>query len=554
MLSALNRTNLARRYLYASIAVALVPLLLVAAAYDRYSKQLIDTVFESRVSGDLDAVAVQMNSTLNVQIHRLENIVDLAATASFFQDVQGPIDQSLLDFLLLEAESSDVYAIELSDARDLPLASLPLTGAEWLPASPTTPLVTQDGTDVIGPVLGGDTLPGWFLLRRPVVLDHVKVGSVALRMRLASLTELMAPLAESGVFRPRLSVFDRLHLSATATPLQATPVSLRSDHIIPGWRIDLVPLNHNLTAPRQQLRLMLLAAAVALAVVLGALFVQMSRRLDRHLRPLKDGAEAVARGDFDTAIDDTAPGELGAVAQAFNSMRRQLRGMINSRVESERRAALGNLAAGFAHEIRNPLATVNAAIYGLRSGETETERLAMYREISDEVARMDETIEEFLNYARPSPPQPEPVTVGDVFASMRRLTAAQLSQAGVTLNLSGESNLSLLIDPAHLRQILLNLILNAAQALPDGGTVTLSAYRSQAQVRLEVSDDGVGMDEATRAQVLQPFFSQRSGGTGLGLPITAELVRSNGGDLTVLSELGVGTHMIMNFPHNEATP
>jgi len=526
----------------------------VAAIYDRYSKQLIDTLFESRIEGDLDSVAAHMNSVLAGQINRLENIVDLADTASFFRARPAPITDHLLDFLLLEAESADVYAIALYDAQDAFVTAVPVTGVSWQPPATTTPLVMHDGTEVLGPILPSDAQPGWFLLRRPVVVNQIKLGSVALRMRLASLTEQMGALSEPGVFLPQLTVFDRLYLSPAGTVAERGPVLQRSKPVLPGWRVDMVSVDEHLGAPRQRLRTVLLGIAAVLAVMLSVLFIKMSKRLDSDLKPLKAGAEAVARGDFRTRIDEDGPGELGTLARAFNAMRRQLRGMINSRVDSERRAALGNMAAGIAHEIRNPLATVNTALYGLRAKEVEPERLDMYEEIADEIARVDATISEFLNYARPSPPAPAWVKVRDVFESLRTLTAAQLLENGVTLNLTGESGLHLRVDPAHLRQILLNLILNACDALPQGGTITLCVYRDGQAVVVDVADNGVGMDDETRAHILQPFFTTHAGGTGLGLPMTAELVRSNGGELQIRSALGAGTQVTMTFRGQEEAP
>ncbi len=547
MLNALMRADIARRYFYATVVAALIPLITVAALYDRYYKQLIDTVFESRVEGDLGSAAARMNSFIAGQINRLENIVDIPDTASFFKERPAQIGVQLFDFLLLEAESADVYSIELLDLDDSVIAAVPAVGTVSAKPSTTTPFVLHGGAEIIGPVLPDEARPGWFMIRMPVLVNQEKLGSVALRMRLASLTEQMAPLSGPGIFSPQLTVFERLRVGATGT--SATPARLiqRSQQILPGWHIDLVSTGQSLSDPLQRLRAVLFVVSVILAVSLSALFLQMSRRLSSYLSPLKEGAEAVSHGDFSTEVPENAPGELGSLARAFNAMRRQLRNMINSRVEIERRAALGNLAAGIAHEIRNPLATINTAVYGLKTGERDPERLEMYEEVSDEIARVDQTIDEFLNYARPSPPQQVNIRVRDVFQSLRRLTTAQLLEHGVTLNLTGESGLCLFVDPAHLRQILLNLILNSLDALPDGGTITLRVYRDGDSTVLDVMDNGVGMDAETRANILQPFFTTRAGGTGLGLPVTVELVRSNGGVLSVESALGSGTRVTLTF-------
>lgn len=547
----LKRTNLARRYLIATLFAALVPLILVSFLYDRYSKQLIDKIFESRIEGNLDSVAAQMNSFLIGQINRLENIVDLPDAAQFFVNPSEPLEDRLLDFLLLEAESANVYAIEFFDIDGHQIASVPAAITSSDPQKTTTPQVMLSGTEVIGPILATDDRPGWFLLRQPIFLDQLKLGSVALRMRLTSLTEQMAPLYEPDLFEPQLTVFNRLRLSPTGRVRDEGQLVQRSRSILPGWHIDLNSSAHILNQSGQNLRLGLLGVAVLLAVIISALFLQLSRRLSSYLLPFKAGAEAIARGDFSSQISENAPGELGSLAQAFNSMRQQLRGMINSRVEIERRGALGNMATGIAHEIRNPLAIVNSALFGLKSGEKSQERIEMYEVISDEIARVDNTIGEFLIYARPNPPCSQMVRVRDVFASLKTLTASQLLEKNVALNLSGEAGLRLMIDAGHLRQILLNLILNALEVLPQDGNITLRVYRDKNGVVLDVTDNGTGMEPDVLAHCLQPFFTQRPGGTGLGLPITAELVRSNGGTLSIQSALGSGTCISMYFEQGQ---
>lgn len=549
----LKRTNLARRYLIATLFAALVPLILVSFLYDRYSKQLIDKIFESRIEGNLDSVAAQMNSFLIGQINRLENIVDLPDAAQFFVNPSEPLEDRLLDFLLLEAESANVYAIEFFDVDGHQIASVPAAITSSDPQKTTTPQVMLSGTEVIGPILATDDRPGWFLLRQPIFLDQLKLGSVALRMRLTSLTEQMAPLYEPDLFEPQLTVFNRLRLSPTGRVRDEGQLVQRSRSILPGWHIDLNSSAHILNQSGQNLRLGLLGVAVLLAVIISALFLQLSRRLSSYLLPLKIGAEAIARGDFSSQISENAPGELGSLAQAFNSMRQQLRGMINSRVEIERRGALGNMATGIAHEIRNPLAIVNSALFGLKSGEKSQERIEMYEVISDEIARVDNTIGEFLIYARPNPPCSQMVRVRDVFASLKTLTSSQLLEKNAALNLSGEAGLRLMIDAGHLRQILLNLILNALEVLPQDGNITLRVYRDKNGVVLDVTDNGTGMEPDVLAHCLQPFFTQRPGGTGLGLPITVELVRSNGGTLSIQSALGSGTCISMYFEQGQET-
>lgn len=544
-----SRNNLARRYMYAALCAALIPMLIMSVLYDRYAADLLQRISVSRVKGETEAVAARMSSFLAGQINRLENIVDLPATAAFLRTTpDAPMDDSYYDFLLLETEPPEVYDIELLDRDETVIATAPAGAHPPIEIPPTAPFVTFAGADVIGPILPRNKRPGWLLIRMPVRVNHETLGYVVMRIRLASLTEQMAPLILPGIHHPRLVVFDRLAVAATGGPAPQGEVLQRSTPLVPGWRVELVTTAGRPDAPRQSLRLTLLLLTLLLALLMGALFVQMSRRLSGYLRPLKTSAEAVSRGDFSTNVPEDGPGELGSLASAFNHMRRQLRGMINSRVDMERRGALGDMAAGIAHEVRNPLATVATTIYGLKRGEADPKRVMMYDEISDEIERVDRTIEAFLKYARPAAPVMSRVAVREVFRSIRTLTAARLMERNVTMNLAGDSRLEFEIDPTNLRQILLNLVLNAVEAMPDGGTISLTVLRQDGGVVLTVTDTGTGMDEETAQKIMRPFFTTRSGGTGLGLPVTAELVRNNGGTMQIDSAPGRGTTITLTFP------
>ncbi|WP_194269239.1 sensor histidine kinase [Tritonibacter litoralis] len=534
--------------MFAALVAAIVPLLVIAFLYDRYSVRLIDTISRSRTEGEVQAVAVRMGSFLRAQLNRLENIADLPETAQFLASDHPVMSDTLYDFLLLEADSPDVYAIELYSMEERLLATVPQTQSPPPVQDATTPFVSFEQADVIGPVLPPNGLPGWFMIRLPVSVNRAELGYVVMRLRLNSLTEKMGPLILTGIKSPQLVVFDRIHLNAAGHRVAAGSVLHSSNPILPGWHLDLVALTDKLNDRRQALRLTLLILSFALVLALGLLFFQLSNRLTGYLRPLKEGADALSRGDFSANVPENGPGELGSLARAFNHMRRHLRDMINSRVDIERRAALGNMAAGIAHEVRNPLATIAATVYGLKRGETSPERVEMYDEMSGEIERVDRAIEEFLKYARPSTPKREPVLVRDTFRGLRTLTSAQVLERNITLNLGGDSQLELMIDPAHLRQILLNLILNAIQAVPDGGLISLKVLHLCGATVLTVEDNGAGMDGATLDKVMRPFFTTRSGGSGLGLAVTAELTRANGGYIHIDSTPGTGTTVTLTFP------
>ena len=545
-----RRLNLARRYIWGALVAALIPLAIIASLYDRYSANLLNNLITNRVDAGLEATAAKLNNFMAVQVNRLENIVDLPDTTTFFlSHEESSVSQLLSDFLRIETESPDIYAIEFSDINGNILQTIPETRTRAKPEGYNTlPLIQHGAVEVLGPVLPSGGRPGWFLISMPVKSNQETIGIVSLRMRLASLSEQTASLVEPDVYQPHILVFDRIRLSAVGTAAEPAIEVAKSRQFFPGWKIQLVKGRDIFREPRTSIRYLLLVAAAASALGLVYLFFTMSERLSRYLQPLSEGARAIANGNFNLSVSEDAPGELGILARSYNQMREQLGKLIDSRVDVERRAALGNMAAGIAHEIRNPLTTVSTTVHGLKRSEQDPERQQMFDVISSEIARVDSTIGEFLNYARPSEPDKEQVAINEILRSIKVLVATMGHEKAVVVNISGQSNLMLHIDQAHLRQILLNLALNAIEAMPDGGHLTMRAYRDNGNGVLVVADDGKGIDEDTKAKILRPFFTTKTGGSGLGLSITNQLVEANGGTMLIESEEGVGTTITIEFP------
>ncbi len=234
--------------------------------------------------------------------------------------------------------------------------------------------------------------------------------------------------------------------------------------------------------------------------------------------------------------------KLGAV---FTSLDRQ-----SQMRRQEHLAALGQLAAGLAHEIRNPLGAIWGAVQVLESPEardlTEDERADFFRIVAQEVHRMNRVVLDFLEYARPAVERAEPMELGETCARMLPLLQGAAAPVGVTLERPGEP-LVVHMDQDKLRQILLNLVLNAKDALeaaglpgdaPEPPKISLRAACRGDEVLLEVVDEGGGIPPEALARVFEPFFTTKEKGTGLGLPICARLMEASGGRLELASEGG----------------
>lgn len=218
----------------------------------------------------------------------------------------------------------------------------------------------------------------------------------------------------------------------------------------------------------------------------------------------------------------------------------------------EKLASLGVLSAGIAHEIRNPLTAVKARLFTLaKAVPRDTAAAEDVAVINSEVDRLERIVRDFLRFARP----PEPVfTALDPVAELRRvrdLVAPQYAATGVRFELDESPAPAVRADAEQLQQALLNLVQNAAEAMPQGGTVGLAATAVAGRrpaVQLRVSDTGPGIAPEAQARLFDPFFTTKTAGTGLGLSLTARIVEKHGGAIRFETVAGRGTAFILVLP------
>ena len=222
----------------------------------------------------------------------------------------------------------------------------------------------------------------------------------------------------------------------------------------------------------------------------------------------------------------------------------------------DRLAAMGELASGVAHEIRNPLNAIAMSVKRLRAefrlkDETVSER-AELDELLDvlegETRRIDSTVQQFLDYARPRPLAPRPVDVDRLLAEVGEATRALAGSRGVSLEVEPTSLGGATLDPDQIRQVLDNLLRNAIEATPDGGVVTLAARRLGGGGVITVSDTGAGIEPDHLPRIFDLYFTTKPEGTGVGLAVTHQIVTAHGGALDVESRPGEGTRMIVRLP------
>jgi len=236
----------------------------------------------------------------------------------------------------------------------------------------------------------------------------------------------------------------------------------------------------------------------------------------------------------------------------------QMKRMEQQLIRADRLAAIGELSARIAHEIRNPLASISGSVQLIAQGDRiEAADRKLLDIVMRETDRLNELINDFLNYARPSEPMKIPVLLKQLIQDMASLLAADPRFNNVTIRNNCLEQLTLPVDRDQMRQVFLNLFLNAAEAMPSGGTIKIDArmgenvedgITSGEKVKIVVADNGSGMTGDDVKKVFEPFFTTKSGGTGLGLATVYRIIESHGGTILVDSAIEAGTTFTMFLP------
>ncbi|MBK7934220.1 MAG: HAMP domain-containing protein [Acidobacteria bacterium] len=284
------------------------------------------------------------------------------------------------------------------------------------------------------------------------------------------------------------------------------------------------------------------------------------RTISRPLQRITLAAVEVTKGAYGTEVDlRKSNDEIGLLADSFNEMSRKMRadidelGRLNEQlVRTEKLAAMGTLAAGVAHEVNNPLASISSLVQIMRAAEGHSdetrERLNL---ISAQIERIGQVTRDMTNFARSRPAARGEIEINTVIDTALRL--ASFDKAFATLDIerrTAEDLPAIHADEDQLQQVFLNLFLNARDAMPDGGTLTINVTGTETEVTVEVADDGTGIDSDDVNQVFDPFFTTKptGKGTGLGLAVCYGIVTAHGGRIEHRNNIPTGSIFTVSLP------
>ena len=288
--------------------------------------------------------------------------------------------------------------------------------------------------------------------------------------------------------------------------------------------------------------------------------VAVSRKFTAPLEVLSAAVRKVAKGNFDINVDIKSRDEIGQLSNSFNNMadelmerERSLKRAQLALVQSEKMAAVGTLSAGLAHEVKNPLSAVLGYAQLSKRKLSQPDVIKGYLDtIESETRRCNEIIGNLMTFSRSEKGEFTDVTINDVVEKSVGIVEHQLGLNNVHIKMELAADIPEIIgNPNQLQQVLMNLAINAQQAMgPDGGTVDIGTYSDGKNVYISVSDTGPGISEELAEKIFEPFFTTKAAGegTGLGLSVTYGIIKDHDGDIRVERAEDGGARFVIELP------
>ena len=313
---------------------------------------------------------------------------------------------------------------------------------------------------------------------------------------------------------------------------------------------------------------LLLYGAVIILVSGAAVSLHLAQSIEIPIRKLKDSAQRIALGDLSVEIDIAGDDEIASLCRSFNSMQIILKNVLESLdgslkelqekqsllVRAEKLAAIGVFASGLAHEINNPLTSVLTFSNLLLEKMPEDDpRREMLRIMSRETIRARNIVKQLLSFAKDAAINPSLFDVNAVIRETVDALTLQETLEGITVKLQLSENIpSLHADPLQIEEVLWNMLMNAAQAIKPPGSITVLTRKTAPGIDIVISDTGEGIPEESLDKIFDPFYTTKgTGGTGLGLAVSYDIIKKHGGDIEVTSKVNEGTTFTIKLPIDE---
>lgn len=580
-------------------AVAWTVLIRVRLVFEKHDQEeaalfvsQFQRAFQQQSKETADAVA-RLAATEHARSMAFE-IVQSGDAAPYVTEAQAMAQNAQLDFLEIIGPDSNVVSSAQWPARfgySEPSSSLTTQSAflkqENLPddsiALGLFALRSIPGAEPPVKLLGGRKLDQGFLADLPAVqgmsvglytdvansASSVGGGQPAAAFDPARLVGVSGPLAGAPRYaaliqRARnsgqqissiLYLGDRREsVNVTAIPLQNSSGQVLAVLVVSFSRAAMVEAQQHI----RNIAYGVAAAGIFLSIVFS---LWIAARVSRPIEELAQAAQAVAAGDWETRVHVGGRDEVSVLAESFNHMTEQLTSQRERLIQTERVAAWRELARRLAHELKNPLFPLQLTVENLvRARALSAEEFdEVFREstatLGMEIANLKKIIGRFSDFSKMPKPELERIDAKDVIERLRALYDGPAQQKEGKIHLEthvAQEIMPLLADPELIHRALSNLVLNAMDAMPEGGTLTVSARPSGDKIELSVADTGEGLTPEECERLFTPYYTTKQHGTGLGLAIVQSVITDHAGTITVESRHGGGARFIITLPRADA--
>ncbi len=300
------------------------------------------------------------------------------------------------------------------------------------------------------------------------------------------------------------------------------------------------------------IRNLIIMLTIAVTMVGSVLSFSLSRLITKPLYTLMDFTHSLSRGEFGRKIDIRSKDEVGELSSTFNNLsceldayRKKMEESYKQMLRAEKLTALGRLSAGLAHEIRNPLTSIKVLFQAFKDNPALTKE--DMKVVLSATEQMDDLLTRFLRFARSDEFNLSDVYINSVIKQVINLAQFQIKNQSINVVLNLSKLPPIKADRAMIQQALLNLVLNAIEAMHDGGTLTISSKMGNGSAVVSIGDTGSGIPEEIKDKIFDPFFTTKGDGTGLGLSIVYNIVSLHNGEISFESN-GKGTTFTLRIP------
>jgi len=314
--------------------------------------------------------------------------------------------------------------------------------------------------------------------------------------------------------------------------------------------LTLMVSTEDIDQTKRQSAITVILVAISGLILVNAIGSLIAFSITVPVKKLVKVTERVTSGDLTVEADVRTRDEIGILAKSFNHMTKELKASRDKLVQSERLAVLGQIAAGIAHDIRNPLTSVKMIVQLLKRKSHDDDSKESLQVVLDEIDRLEIIVSGLLDFARPMELKLRPANVIYVMKEVVRLMTPNLRHRKIEISVDEANNElihEVMIDTDRMKQVFMNIILNSMQAMPDGGKIIIRCVQDSDSIQINISDTGIGMSEEVLKHAYEPFFSAKSDGTGLGLTNVKKIIELHGGDIQMDSAENQGTKVIIKI-------